>query len=186
MRMLVTNAITGEMTMTYDILIWSKAILATTPARWLKLIESVPVELLSMPPAPNEWSALQCLQHIVDVERKSFPVRLKALLAGQPFPGFNPQANGAKAEPTIALAAEFDALRKQNLAQYDKVTEADLAREALHAEYGMVTMSQFLHHMAAHDLMHTVQAERALMQPFIRGCGPWVVNYDDHIVKLDA
>jgi hypothetical protein len=26
---------------------------------------------------------------------------------------------------------------------------------------------------AAHDLNHTVQAERALMQPFMRGCGPW-------------
>lgn len=169
--------------MTHDILAWSKSVLVTTPQRWLNLVETVPVEVLQMQPAPNEWSALQCLQHIVDVERQSFPVRLKALLAGQPFPGFNPQANGAKAEPTIALAAEFDTLRKQNLETYDKVTEADLAREALHAEYGMVTMSQFLHHMAAHDLMHTVQAERAMMQPFIRGCGPWVVNYTDHIAK---
>jgi uncharacterized damage-inducible protein DinB len=173
-------------TMTQDILTRSKSILETTPARWLKLIEEVPLELLILPPAPNEWSALQCLQHIVDVERSSFPVRLKALMAGQPFPGFNPQANGTKAEPTIGLAAEFDTLRKQNLYQYAKVTDADLANEALHAEYGTVTMSQFLHHMAAHDLMHTVQAERALMQPFIRGCGPWVVNYSDHLVKLDA
>jgi hypothetical protein len=27
--------------------------------------------------------------------------------------------------------------------------------------------------VAAHDLNHTVQAERALMQPFIAGSGPW-------------
>jgi len=26
---------------------------------------------------------------------------------------------------------------------------------------------------SAHDLMHTVQAERAMMQPFIAGSGPW-------------
>jgi uncharacterized damage-inducible protein DinB len=152
----------------------------------LQLTETVPVELLSMQPAPNEWSALQCLQHIVDVERKSFPVRLKALLSGQPFPGFSPKSDGAKAEPTIALASEFATLRKQNLEEYAKITDADLEREALHAEYGMVTMSQFLHHVAAHDLMHTVQAERAMMQPFIRGCGKWQVNYTDHVAKVNS
>ncbi len=63
------------------------------------------------------------------------------------------------------------------------MTGADLDKRALHAEYGMVSMSEFLHHWAAHDLMHTVQAERALMQPFIKGCGPWLENYGDHIVK---
>jgi hypothetical protein len=33
---------------------------------------------------------------------------------------------------------------------------------------------------AGHDLMHTVQAERALMQPFIAGCGPWQPYCADH------
>jgi len=28
--------------------------------------------------------------------------------------------------------------------------------------------------------MHTVQAERALMQPFIEGCGPWRPYFRDH------
>jgi hypothetical protein len=30
-----------------------------------------------------------------------------------------------------------------------------------------------VHEWAAHDLNHTVQAERALMHPFIAGSGPW-------------
>ena len=30
-----------------------------------------------------------------------------------------------------------------------------------------------IHQWAGHDLMHTVQGERALLQPFIEGCGPW-------------
>ena len=33
---------------------------------------------------------------------------------------------------------------------------------------------------AAHDLMHTVQAERALMQPFVAGSGKWRGYFADH------
>src|ERR1700730_11396592 len=119
-----------------NILEWSKSIIVTTPVRWLNLVESVPAELLLMRPAPDEWSALDCLQHLVDAERDSFPVRIKALLAGTSFPGFNPSNRGPKAPPTIALAAEFVNLRKANLALLNQGTEADLDRQALHAEYG--------------------------------------------------
>jgi hypothetical protein len=169
--------------MTDNALAWSKSIITISPARWISLVQSVPMELLSMRPAPNEWSAIECLQHVVDVERVSFPMRIKALLAQQPFAGFNPGDQPPKPAPTIALAEEFNQLRQQTSVLFNQITEADLDNQSLHAEYGMVTMRQFVHHMAGHDLNHLVQAERALMQPFIRGCGSWVVNYDDHIVK---
>jgi hypothetical protein len=47
---------------------------------------------------------------------------------------------------------------------------------------GTVTLRQMLNEWAAHDLMHTVQAERALMQPFIDACGPWQRSFLDHWV----
>ena len=34
-----------------------------------------------------------------------------------------------------------------------------------------------------HDLMHTVQAERAILQPFIIGSGPWRLYFQDHDVS---
>ena len=169
--------------MTNNILNWSKSILVITPACWLNLVQSVPMELLSVRPAPNEWSAIECLQHMVDVERDSFPVRIKALLAQQPFAAFNPEDQPPKPAPTVALADEFNQLRQETLVLFNQITETDLDNQSLHGEYGMVTMRQFVHHMAGHDLNHLVQAERALMQPFIQGCGPWVVNYEDHIAK---
>ena len=168
--------------MTAEILSWSRSILTTTPARWLSLCRWVPEELLLLKPAPGEWSALECLQHIVDTERLSMQGRVRALLAGEGIPGFNPAVDGSKEPPTLALADAFDRLRQESLALLEEVNEADLVRRSLHAEYGMVTLEQFLHHWAGHDLMHTVQAERALMQPFIRGCGPWVKFYTDHAV----
>lgn len=64
-----------------------------------------------------------------------------------------------------------------------KVTPADLGRQARHQELGVVTMSELLHEWAGHDLMHTVQAERALMQPFIQGCGPWQRYFSDHFAR---
>ena len=87
--------------MTDNALAWSKSIITISPARWISLVQSVPMELLSMRPAPNQWSAIECLQHVTDVERVSFPMRIKALLAQQPFAGFNPGDQPPKPAPTI-------------------------------------------------------------------------------------
>lgn len=63
-----------------------------------------------------------------------------------------------------------------------EVSLADLSRQARHQELGIVSLSELVHEWAGHDLMHTVQAERALMQPFIQGCGPWQAYFRDHLV----
>jgi hypothetical protein len=152
----------------------ARAILTATPARWLSLTELVPTDLLMRAPADGHWSAAECLRHLLDVERSVFPTRVRAFLAGEDFPGFNPDA-----QPPVDLsrpaemAHEFAALREQSLALLAEVTPADLTRSARHAELGPVTLGDMMHEWAAHDLNHTVQAERALMQPFIAGSGPW-------------
>lgn len=167
-----------------NILVWAPTILETTPARWVELTENLPEELLSRPAAAGEWSALQCLQHLVDTERWVFPARVDAILAGQDFPAFDPDSQGTVSDvdqSPAGLAAEFSRLRADGLAILKKVTPADLERQGRHQELGIVTMSELLHEWAGHDLMHTVQAERALMQPFIRGCGPWQSYFSDHL-----
>jgi hypothetical protein len=165
-----------------SILGWSKAVLSTTPARFLSLTNALPLDLLTAQPAPNEWSALECLHHLVVLERSAQPGRITAFLTQTPFPVVDFAA--AKAEiPTVSLAAEFELCRAASLVLLDQVTEADLALELGHPTFGLITLEMFLHHWTAHDLMHTVQAERALMQPFIKGVGPWRGNYNDHIAK---
>jgi hypothetical protein len=161
----------------------ASAVLAVTPDRWTALTASLPGDLLNQPAAPGEWSALQCLQHLIDVERSVFPLRVRAFLAGQNFPAFNPDAEGTTAgvhSPT-EMAAEFADLRTETMALLSNLTPADLERRAVHGELGPVTLGEMLHEWAAHDLMHTVQAERALMQPFIQACGPWQEYFKDHI-----
>jgi hypothetical protein len=169
-----------------NILMWVRPVLTTTPVRWMNLIEALPDQLVTQPPVPGEWSALECLQHLTDTERSVFPVRIKYLLAEQDFPAFNPDVQGTK-PPTnrspLDLVAEFAQLRTQSLALLSEVTPPDLVRRARHQELGPVTLNELLHEWAAHDLMHTVQAERAMMQPFIRGSGAWQRYFIDHVAQ---
>ena len=166
-----------------NLVVQGKAVLSTTAAHWKNLTETLSADVLTRRPAPGEWSAIECLQHLVDTERLVFPVRLQALLAGRDFEAFNPDAQGtatAEIQTPANLAAEFARYRSANLAVLAQVTDSDLSRTARHSELGIVTLAEFLHEWAAHDLNHTVQAERAMMQPFIAGCGPWRGYFADH------
>ena len=158
------------------------AVLSTTPERWQRLVSTLPMDLLTRPPVEGEWSALNCLQHVLDTERLVFPVRCRALLAGQGFDDFNPNHHHAGSETLTPeqLAAAFAHDRQESLLLLTHVTDDDLRRTAQHPTFGTVTLAELLQTWAAHDLMHTVQAERALMQPFMLGCGPWRPFFRDH------
>ncbi len=166
-----------------DIIAYARAVLEITPQRWLNLTKNLPVDLLMHVPKAGEWTAVDCLLHLLDAERGVFPPRVGYLLAGQDFPAFDPDSEGTQAADNIdprALAQEFADLRQESLHWFDKITAADLNNKAQHSELGLVTLGELLHEWAGHDLMHTVQAERALMQPFIAGSGPWQVYFSDH------
>ena len=169
-----------------DILHWARSVLQTTSVRWSGWAEALPAELLRRPPAPGEWSALDCLQHLVDTEQDVFAARVGFLLAEQDFPAFDPDREGTQPAGDVNpvdLAARFSRQRKDSLALLETVTNADLGKRARHAELGVVTLDELLHEWAGHDLMHTVQAEQALMQPFIEGCGPWQPYFSAHRTK---
>jgi len=160
-------------------------VLETTPQRWVRLASMLSPDLFQRKPAPTEWSAYDCLRHIVDTERSVFPARVGYLLRGEDFPAYQPDKEGKeqKTPPTpVELAEEFVRLRAESLALLTKVGEDDLNRTARHQELGMVTLGEMIHEWAGHDLMHTVQGERAILQPFIDGCGPWKRYFSDHIV----
>ncbi len=169
-----------------SILNLAKQVLTITPARWLEMTHTLPPELLSRPPAPGEWSAVQCLEHLIETERDVFPVRIRAYLAGLDFPSFDPETRPPSPQSPLALAGEFSRLRIEALELLAPLTDADLGRTARHSKLGIVSLSETMHTWAAHDLNHTVQAERAIMQPFIRGSGPFRFRFVDHEVKEHA
>ena len=163
-----------------------QAVLSTTPERWQRLVSTLPLDLLTRAPAAGEWSALNCLQHLLVAERQLFPVRCRAFLTGQDLGDFDPnqQHPDLELQTPEQLAAAFAQYRQESLALLKQVKDEDLERTTQHPKLGTVTLAQMLHTWAAHDLMHTVQAERALMQPFMLGCGPWRSFFWDHEISV--
>jgi hypothetical protein len=167
-----------------DLFTATRSMLATSVARWAA-IASVDVALLTRHPAPGEWSAIQALQHVVDTEHAVFRARVQAILEGRNLVAFDPDTEGYVDRITRTagqLAADLSPMRAASLETLARLTPADLDRTARHPELGIVSLRELLNEWAAHDTMHIVQAERALMQAFIPGSGPWRVSFADHDV----
>jgi uncharacterized damage-inducible protein DinB len=167
-----------------DVLDSARRLLSTTAGRWQNLVEAAPEGLLQRPPAAGEWSAADCLSHLLLTERTVFGERLRAILEGRDMVIFDPkEAHDPQPERTpLEVAAALAAERGENLAVLRGLAPPDLERSSRHPQYGMVPLHVVLNTWTAHDLQHTVQAEEALMQSFIPGTGPFRYRFADHEV----
>ncbi len=152
--------------------------------RWRALATGLDRDLLAGQPAPGEWSALQCLGHAADTESHVFAARIRAIREGRAeLPSYDPDVQAtpvaADTDPGV-LAERLAGQRRDSLALLSTITDEDLDRTSRHLELGPVTLRELLNEWAAHDLMHIVQAERAVMQPFIPDSGPWRFYFADH------
>jgi hypothetical protein len=162
-------------------------ILRINSERWRQIASGLDRDLLARQPAPGEWSALQCLSHAADTEAQVFATRIRAIRDGRPeLPSYDPDVQatpvGAESDPA-AIAERLATQRRDSLALLATISEEDLDRGSRHLELGPVTLRELLNEWAAHDLMHIVQAERAVMQPFIPASGPWRSYFADHDVE---
>lgn len=162
------------------------AVLRINGERWQALASGIDRELLARRPEPGEWSALECLGHTTDTEELVFTRRVKGFLTGVPvLQNYDPDTMGtpiADATDPAELARLLAPRRAANIELLATLTESDLDRPSRHSALGPVTLRQFLNEYWAHDTMHLVQAERALMQPFIPETGPWRPYFADHDV----
>ncbi len=162
------------------------AILRIDLDRW-RAIASLGRNTLGRRPAPDEWSALECLVHAADTE-PLFGQRMRAILDGAAtLPAFDPRTESTPVDDATDPAEVVGRLaehRARNEAILEIVTDVDLDAGSRHLTLGPVTMRQLLNQYPAHDLMHLVQAERAIMQGFIPLVGPWRPSFADHDVGV--
>jgi hypothetical protein len=150
------------------------SVLAATARRWLDLTASVTGDLIERPAAAGEWSAVDCLRHLLEAERHVFPGRVRQFLAGVEDLGVaNPSAIPPTPERTAReLAEAFARVREENVGLIATLRPEDLERTATSRRLGPITLGDLLHQWAVHDLEHLVQAERALLQAFLVESGP--------------
>lgn len=150
------------------------SVLAATARRWLDLAATVPVELLERPAAAGEWSAVDCLRHLLQADRHVFPSRVGQFLAGdEELSVVDPATFPPTPERTAREMAEsFARVREENLGVLASLRPEDLERTSRSRRFGPLTLGVVLQQWALHDLEHVIQAERALLQGLLVDSGP--------------
>jgi hypothetical protein len=148
--------------------------MAATARRWLDLTALLPGDLLERPAVAGEWSAVDCLRHLVQTERHVFPARVRQFLAGdEELRPVDPATILPVQERTAReLAQAFARMREKNLGLVAGLRPQDLELTATSRRLGPVTLGLVLKQWALHDLEHLVQAERALFQGLLVESGP--------------
>ncbi len=114
-------------------------------------------------PFPEEWTALELVQHLLEWETRVQRAQiLRALQEDNPFlppaptpPGPNTRDLSARLGPQVL--AEFFAARRETLALLATLTPEQWARPARHALFGPVTVMELAHFTARHDRLHINQ-----------------------------
>lgn len=118
-------------------------------------------------PEPGEWSANECVGHLIEVERRGFAGRIRRILAADrpdipaDLENWDPPAVAeARRDPFRSgaeLAAEFDGLRADGVGLVRGLTSADMARVGVHPMVGPLRVDELLGEWVHHDRNHIRQ-----------------------------
>jgi hypothetical protein len=121
-------------------------------------------------PAPGEWSANECVGHLIEAERRGFAGRIRAILAAANaadavgplvLESWDPPAVAAARRdherPATELADAFVALRTESVALVRGLTAEDLGRSGLHPQVGELRVDELLGEWVHHDRNHVRQ-----------------------------
>ena len=143
------------------------------PARIADLLEAAAATILAelealgpearWRPAPGEWSANECLGHILEAERRGFNGRIRTILAeDQPaLQGWDQVAVAVARRdherPPSELLAEFLPLRADSVDLVRSLRAEDLSRTGLHDFAGELAIGDLLGEWVHHDRNHIRQ-----------------------------
>jgi len=138
-------------------------VLASTPGKLRREIESMSPREMKVAPAPGKWSVQVVLAHLEDMEMFAMRGRVEAMVTEDyPFLKSFDQVQRAvelhydRKDPWKSLAS-FTRKRKQNLKWLRSFRPADLNRTGLHQRVGEISVGEFLNEWAFHDLGHLKQ-----------------------------
>ena len=121
-------------------------------------------------PAPIEWSANECVGHLIEAERRGFAGRIRRIIEAAhgdrpdlppDLESWDPPAVAAARRDHLRepreLVDEFLGLRAEGVALVRTLTEDDLARSGLHPDVGPLRVDELLGEWVHHDRNHIRQ-----------------------------
>lgn len=127
-------------------------------------------EVAGWRPEPGEWSANECVGHLIEAERRGFAGRIRTILGAVRTDGsfeppiletWDPPAVAAARRdherPAAELAGEFAAMRADSVVLVQSLTPRDLGRSGEHPEVGELRVDELLAEWVHHDRNHIRQ-----------------------------
>jgi hypothetical protein len=118
-------------------------------------------------PEPGEWSANECVGHLIEAERRGFAGRIRQILAADPAGGPAPlvtwdppavaEARRDHERAGSELAHEFAALRADSVELVRGLSAEDLERVGLHPDVGALRVAEVVAEWVHHDRNHIRQ-----------------------------
>ena len=156
------------------------AVLERTPNVLRALLAGLPSAWTDATEGPQTWSPYVIVGHLIHGERADWIPRARIILAQGAERRFTPfdrtaQFRESAGKSLAELLDELAHLRAESLATLAgwRLTDADLALEGAHPEFGPVTLRQLLATWVAHDLSHVAQIARVMTKQYREAVGPW-------------
>ena len=156
------------------------AVLERTPATLRALLAGLPHDWTAATEGPDTWSPYDILGHLIHGERTDWIPRARIILDQDADRRFEPydrfaQFRESRGKNVDDLLDELAQLRAENLVTLRgwHLTEAQMALEGQHPEFGAVTLGQLLATWVAHDLGHIAQTARVMAKQYRDAVGPW-------------
>ena len=166
-------------TMEFDLTV-SLEVLEHTPHTLGALLAGLSPEWTDASEDAETWSPYVIVGHLIHGERTDWIPRAQIILAQGAQRRFTPydrfaQFRESQGRSLAALLEEFARLRAQNVTTLAgwRLTDAQLALEGEHPDFGPVTLRQLLSTWVAHDLGHVAQVARVMARQYRDAVGPW-------------
>jgi hypothetical protein len=162
---------------------WYIAQMAATGAAIVQLLEQVERERARWRPAPNEWSMLEVINHLVDEEREDFRQRIDLTLHApkREWPPIDPErwvTERAYQQRDLAQSlAQFQAERQQSLQWLRSLADADWSIGRRHPAGFELRAGDLLASWAAHDLLHLRQLIELHYHTLALHAAPFEIGY---------
>jgi DinB superfamily len=156
------------------------AVLERTPRTLTAMLSGLAPDWTDATEGPDTWSPYVIVGHLIHGERTDWIPRAQIILAQGTNRKFTPydrfaQFRESQGKSLGDLLEEFARLRADNLTTLAgwRLTDAELALEGEHPEFGAVTLRQLLSTWVAHDLGHVAQTARVMAKQYRDAVGPW-------------